>query len=222
MKLLSEYLNSNYIYTPYIHEIGVVLKDVKKTLILSYLINLLRGYNDTIEVNTKYGKEYHFYRNQTTIAKQLGFDIKTFQQHIKKLMADGYITCFGGRANNGKGYNTTYFLLNMEAIQLITSEGRKKLGGNNGGQKNPTKKQNQVLHTNPSSFKKSTSTHNDIIAALHTINELQAKYNDGKMDEMTLTLLFCFILGFVLLRYFCTCSISMLQNFCPLSGSPLK
>jgi len=173
---LTEYLGSEYTFTPYIPEIAVMLKHPLQTLILCNLLNKLSAYNKVAKANKAYGKEYHFKHNQSSIfGKELGIPKTTFEDNIK-LLSD-YVTYFGSKDNNDSGYNTTYYHLNLEAIRKLFNEG-KKLLGNNTKVVNP---ENKVIRKSYQSSNNSPLANIDNY--LNRINALQVKLNNNEIDN---------------------------------------
>jgi hypothetical protein len=149
---LELYLKKDYEFTPYIHEISVMLPPLQ-TLILCNLINKLPGFNKQAKAKTHEGKDYHFKRNQNSIYEdELHIPKQTYTDNLKLLSK--YVTYFGDRKERYKrGYNTTYFLLNLDAIQELFNEGRAKLGkqdkSNNGSESQDNRPQKQYKAQQP-------------------------------------------------------------------------
>lgn len=110
--VLEKYLNNKYEFSPYIHEIGVMLP-ATQALILCNLINKLPGFNFDAKIKKHYGFDYHFSYNQNSIFEnELGLAKQTFRDNLEKLSK--YVTYDGDRSGyNKNGYNTTYFKLNL-------------------------------------------------------------------------------------------------------------
>ena len=173
---LKEILGSDYIFTPYISEIAVMLKCPLRTLILCNLLNKLPAYNAKVITKKIYGQDYHFKYNQSTIyEKELGVPKQTFTDNIDKL--SDYISCFGGRENNGSGFNTTYYHLNLEAIRKLFNEGKKFLG-----------KSTKVIQSENKAYNKPLQSSNnsplaDIDKYINSINVWQTKLNNNEIDN---------------------------------------
>jgi len=173
---LKEYLGSEYTFTPYIPEIAVMLKDPLQTLILCNLLNKLPDFNKEAKTMQVYGKSYNLKRNQSSIfGKELGVPKTTFEDNLK-LLSD-YVSYFGGTDNNGSGYPTTFYLLNVEAIKKLFNEGKKLLGKNT-----------KVVQPEGKAYKKPyQSSKNSSLANidndLNRINELQAKRDRNEIDK---------------------------------------
>jgi len=173
---LKKYLNSDYMFTPYIAEIAVVLKNPLRTLILCNLLNKLPAFNAEVKTNKIYGKAYHFKYNQNSIfEKELGVAKTTFKDNIK-LLSD-YVSYFGDKNNNDSGYNTTYYYLKMEAIRNLFDEGKKLLGK----KIKVIQAENKEVYKKPpqSSNKSSTAKTDD----LNRINMWQTKLNNNEIDD---------------------------------------
>jgi hypothetical protein len=174
---LKDSLNSDYIFTPYIAEIAVVLKNPLQTLILCNLLNKLPTYNAEATTKQIYGQSYHVKRNQSLIfEKELGVPKQTFTDNIN-LLSD-YVSYFGGKDDNGSGYNTTFYHLNMDAIRILFDKGKKILG----------KSTKVVQSENKEVYKKPPQSNNksplaNIDNYLNSINIWQTKLNNNEIDE---------------------------------------
>ena len=174
---LKDYLDSDYIFTPYIAEIAVMLNNPLQTLILCNLLNKLPAYNAEAKTKQIYGKDYHFSYNQKRIFdKELGVPKQTFTDNLDKL--SDYVSYDGGRVNNGTGYNTTYYHLNMEAIKNLFVQGRKILGRKTEvvqpESKEVNKKPRQSSNNSPLA---------DVDKYLNSINMWQTELNNNVIDN---------------------------------------
>ena len=173
---LKDLFNSEYTFTPYISEIAVGLNNPLQTLILCDLLNKLPVYNAEVETKKIYGKDYHYKYNQKSIfEKELGVPRQTFTDNIK-LLSD-YVSYFEGKDDNGSGYNTTFYYLNMEAIRNLFDKGKALLG-----------KKAKVVKPESKGYKKPYQSSNNSSLAnidnyLKRINELQTKLNNKEIDN---------------------------------------
>jgi len=202
---LNEYLNGNYTFTPFITEIAVILQNPTQTLILSNLINKLPAYNKNADTKMIYGKEYHFSYDQNYICEnEIGLPYITFYRNLKELNKKGYVTSFKGRTKNKLGYNTTYFLLDLDKIRGLFKQGCKLLGKpiketeRENKQSNIKPHPNNISKTKPPKFTKSDASekyHKWIITALDTINKEQIKLNDNLINQTDFNLILSPIKG---------------------------
>ena len=174
---LKDYLNSDYMFTPYIAEIAVVLKNPLQTLILCNLLNKLPTYNAEAKTKQIYGKSYHFKYNQNSIfEKELGVAKSTFTDNIN-LLSD-YVSYFGGKDDNGSNYNTTFYHLNMENIRKLFDKGKALLGKST---KVVQPESKEVYRKPPQSNNKSPLANIDNY--LNSINIWQTKLNNNEIDK---------------------------------------
>lgn len=178
---LTDLLGAEYTFTPYIPELVKPLNR-NKGLILANLLTKLATFNPDNTVRRIYGKDYHFYYSKKDIAqKELAIDYSEFNKYINDLSQ--YVATFGGRqkGETDTGYNTTYFLLKLDEIKTLFAKGAEMLGKK--VKKPPASKQKT-----PKSYAKGLPEMVD--KALKSMNEIELKYQGGKIseDEYNLTI----------------------------------
>lgn len=120
LQLFKPYLNTDYTYTPYVHELGESL-NTNEVLVIGNLLNKLNSFNADQTIYNDEAGRYHYYYNQKEIyTKELrSFSRSTFERTLKTLADKKLIEYHSGKNPNGKGYDTTYFYVNTEAISKL-------------------------------------------------------------------------------------------------------
>ncbi|MDH6307415.1 putative transcriptional regulator [Dysgonomonas sp. PFB1-18] len=177
------YLNTDYTYTPYVHELSDNL-DTNEVLVIGNLLNKLNSFNADLTIHhTDNISRYHYYYNQKEIyTKELrSFSRSTLGRTLKSLRTKGLIECHADKNPNGKGYDTTYYFINTEAIsKLMVRDDNVPVSKKNGADyllksKNKSNKDKDI----PKS-----------VMMVRELNEIQKRFDQGEIEQMEYNALF--------------------------------
>lgn len=177
------YLNTDYTYTPYVHELGDRL-NTNEVLVIGNLLNKLNSFNADLTIHYKNDTQrYHYYYNQKEIyTKELrSFPRSTFERTLASLSDKKLIEYSADKNPNGKGYDTTYYYIHTEAISklMVKNESvpnlRKNKVKNVFKSKNETKQEKVGFKVNP---------------LIQELNNIQQMYDKNEIDRMEYNTLF--------------------------------
>lgn len=177
------YLNTDYTYTPYVHELSDNL-DTNEVLVIGNLLNKLNSFNADLTIHHADNiSRYHYYYNQKEIyTKELrSLSRSTFERTLKSLRDKGLIEYHSGKNPNGKGYDTTYFYINTGAIsKLMVRDDNVPVSKKKKAEKHPK-------YENKANRDKDIPKSSMMVREL---NQIQEQYEQGKIDLMEYNALF--------------------------------